>query len=632
MLRVFFRRPIFKNPRFVGFVWFATALVACLLKLPVGRTYNNFMIYRASFFHALELKDLYIYYPNEYHDRFLYGIPFTAIIAPFSLFSPYIGMLLWCLANSLLLYMAIRKLGLADWKQAFVIWVCLNELFTCVLMQQFNIAIAGMILFSFIFIERKQEFWAALMIVLGTMTKIYGIVGLAFLLFSKRRIAFLKGLIFWGIVLYVLPMLYTSPQYVASQYVKWYEVLLDKNVENLFTPYTNISLLGMVRKILGVNTYSDLWLVIPGLLLFIAPYFRINQYDNRRFRMHFLCSTLLFMVLFSSGTENSGYLGAMIAVCLWYIGTPTRKTTPGLNTVLFVFCFILTSLSPTDIFPCYIRKMYVIPYALKALPCVLIWFKIVWEQLTLDFSEPLHRPKTLPGKEEAIDLILPCYNPQEGWERLMIEKHAELVKMLKGRSLRFIVVNDASKRGFTKDAVGRLLEALPDTMIVSYDTNKGKGAAVRAGLSHSTSSITLYTDYDFPYETDSICRMVEWLESGYDVVIAVRNHTYYTHLSTRRKIMSYASRILNFTLLGLTHTDAQGGLKGFNQRGKSFLASTQVNRFLFDTEFIYKASQESDVLIKDMPADLRDNVHLPNMRRGVLAEELKNLFLIAWRG
>ena len=72
MLRVFFRRPIFKNPRFVGFVWFATALVACLLKLPVGRTYNNFMIYRASFFHALELKDLYIYYPVFIRDSF-YG-------------------------------------------------------------------------------------------------------------------------------------------------------------------------------------------------------------------------------------------------------------------------------------------------------------------------------------------------------------------------------------------------------------------------------------------------------------------------------------------------------------------------------------------------------------------------------
>ena len=53
------------------------------------------------------------------------------------------------------------------------------------------------------------------MIVLGTMTKIYGIVGLAFSAILKTPDRLLKGLIFWGIVLYVLPMLYTSPQYVA---------------------------------------------------------------------------------------------------------------------------------------------------------------------------------------------------------------------------------------------------------------------------------------------------------------------------------------------------------------------------------------------------------------------------------
>lgn len=388
MLKEFLKRPVFRNPGLVGFAWFATVVIACLLKLPAGKTYNNFMIYRASITHALAMKDLYAYYPEEYHDRFLYGIPFTAIVAPFSFCPPYIGMLLWCLANSLLLYLAIRKLGLSDRRQAFVIWICLNELFTCVLMQQFNIAIAGMLLLSFVFIERKQEFWAALMIVLGTMTKIYGVVGLAFLVFSKRRAVFLGGVVFWGIVLYLLPMLYTSPHYVAGQYLKWYDVLQDKSVENLFTPYTNISLLGMVRKISGVYTYSDLWLVVPGLCLFIAPYLRTRQYDSRQFRIHFLCSTLLFMVLFSTGTENSGYLGAMIAVCLWYAGTPTRTTTPVLNTALFVFCLVLTSLSPTDIFPRYVRKAYVIPYALKALPCALIWLKVVWEQLTSDFYKP----------------------------------------------------------------------------------------------------------------------------------------------------------------------------------------------------------------------------------------------------
>ena len=43
MLRVFFRRPIFKNPRFVGFVLVCDGPCRLLLlKLPVGRTYNNF--------------------------------------------------------------------------------------------------------------------------------------------------------------------------------------------------------------------------------------------------------------------------------------------------------------------------------------------------------------------------------------------------------------------------------------------------------------------------------------------------------------------------------------------------------------------------------------------------------------
>ena len=280
--------------------------------------------------------------------------------------------------------MAIRKLGLADWKQAFVIWVCLNELFTCVLMQQFNIAIAGMILFSFIFIERKQEFWAALMIVLGTMTKIYGIVGLAFLLFSKRRIAFLKGLIFWGIVLYVLPMLYTSPQYVASQYVKWYEVLLDKNVENLFTPYTNISLLGMVRKISGSVSYSDMYLIIGGLLLFGLPYLRISQYKYEAFRKTLLASVLMFVVLFSTGSESSTYIIAFIGVAIWYTAVPWKRST--LDIVLMVFAFILTSMSPSDLFPKYIRVHYVYPYALKALPCMLIWLKLTFEMCTRSYN------------------------------------------------------------------------------------------------------------------------------------------------------------------------------------------------------------------------------------------------------
>ena len=236
------------------------------------------------------------------------------------------------------------------------------------------------------------------------------------------------------------------------------------------------------------------------------------------------------------------------------------------------------------------------------------------------------------GKVESVDIILPCYNPYQGWEQTMIEQHKELENLMHDYEFRLIVVNDGSKRGFTKEAVERLKVALPDTIIVDNKNNQGKGGAVRDGLKYSDSKLTLYTDYDFPYQTESICRVIECLKAGYDVVIARRNRTYYSQLSTRRKLASHASRFLNFMLLGLTYTDTQGGLKGFNRKGKGFLASTRIKQFLFDTEFIYTASLDDTTYIKEVFVDLRNEVMLPDMKKGVFLNELKNLFMICWRG
>jgi hypothetical protein len=52
-----------------------------------------------------------------------------------------------------------------------------------------------------------------------------------------------------------------------------------------------------------------------------------------------------------------------------------------------VFVFILSSLSPSDLFPAFLRKQYVQPYALKALPVVLVWFQLCYEMLTRDYSK-----------------------------------------------------------------------------------------------------------------------------------------------------------------------------------------------------------------------------------------------------
>ena len=52
----------------------------------------------------------------------------------------------------------------------------------------------------------------------------------------------------------------------------------------MFSTGQNVSLLGIVRKISGLATYSDLYLIIPGIILFVLPYFRFSQYRNLNFR------------------------------------------------------------------------------------------------------------------------------------------------------------------------------------------------------------------------------------------------------------------------------------------------------------------------------------------------------------
>lgn len=371
-----------------------------LLILPVAamtKSSNNFMIFRQVFWHTIHQLPLYTAYPAEYADVNHYGIFFSTIVAPFALPPVWLGMLLWLIALSALLYIAIRNLPQAN--TLFIYWFCANELLTALYLQQFNIAIAASLLFSFIFIEKEKDVWAAFFIMLGTFVKLYSIAGLAFFFFSKHKTKFTISLAGWSVVFFVLPMLISSPDYVLGQYTDWLRVLSEKNQENMFALHQNISLLGMVRKISGIATYSDLWLIGPGIVLFLLPYLRFKQYANLAFRYFILASALLFIVLFSTGSESSGYITALIGVCIWYTAAPWKRNKWDLALVIFVF--IITSLSPTDIFPHFIRKAFIKPYALKALPCVMVWLQICYELCTRDFSESNSDKEKATTKEIA---------------------------------------------------------------------------------------------------------------------------------------------------------------------------------------------------------------------------------------
>jgi len=115
------------------------------------------------------------------------------------------------------------------------------------------------------------------------------------------------------------------------------------------------------------------------------PYLKISSYKKEKFQLLLLCSVLIFTVIFSSGSESPTYIIAFLGVAIWFVIQDRPRSNRVL--ILFIFALILTSFSPSDIIPKFLRENYIIPYALKALPCVLIWFSIVYEMIFFKQSE-----------------------------------------------------------------------------------------------------------------------------------------------------------------------------------------------------------------------------------------------------
>ncbi len=380
----FFSLPFFTNRVYILFLWMVVTLISSIKQL-LHFKYNNYQIFKGVYFHTIEKLPLYKEYPLEYFDHNHYGPVFSLVIAPFALLPDYLGLPLWALFNAGILIWAITQLPLKSTQISAVLWICLHEFLTTLLGLQFNPLMTAIILLSFVYIEKQKDFWSAMLIVLGVFIKLYGIVGLAFFFFSKNKIKFILSLFFWSIVFFTLPMMLSSPDYIIHTYREWYERLIIKNAENAgLDSYQDISLMGIVRRFFHDSTISNLPFLIGGVILFGLQYLRIKEYKEQSFRLMLLASVLIFTVIFSSGSESPTYIIAFVGVAIWFVIQP--KPISKFYIVLFVLAMVLTSLSPSDLMPKFLRDNYIRPFALKALPCVLIWFAIIFEMYRKKFK------------------------------------------------------------------------------------------------------------------------------------------------------------------------------------------------------------------------------------------------------
>lgn len=230
--------------------------------------------------------------------------------------------------------------------------------------------------------------------------------------------------------------------------------------------------------------------------------------------------------------------------------------------------------------------------------------------------------------QQPLHIIVPCYNPFEGWAEELAQHVSNLQQHLQQYQLEIVLVNDASQSGVSAQNIEYLQQHLPKFKYITYPENKGKGYALREGVKAVDDGLILYTDIDFPYEYESMEKVLKALEDGNDIAVGTRDEGYYENTPKKRKWISKIVRFVFKTVFGLPITDTQCGLKGFNLKGKKVFLNTTIQRFLFDMEFIALASKNKKVSMVPVYVELRKNVVFSRMNLKILSKEFWNFIKI----
>lgn len=336
-------------------------------------TYNNYIIFKQSFFHLIQGKDLYIEHLKDQWDLYKYSPTFALLFAPFSYLPDYIGLSLWNLLNALILFFAIQSLPLKDRSKNMLLWFVLLELLTSMQNTQSNALICGLIITAYSCLEHKRLFIAAMCISLAAFIKVYGGIAFILFLFYPDKVKFVLYSIFWMVLLAILPLLVLSPTALWAQYGSWLH-MMQWDQSNSY----GWSVMGWLHTWFGLNNIKN-QVMLAGLALFFLPLLRTGMYRYNLYRILFLATMLVWVIIFNHKAESPTYIIAVTGVGIWYFAQKRNA----IRTALLWFVLVFTCLSHTDLFPPAVRTQIVYPYFIKAFPCIVVWCIMMTEMILM---------------------------------------------------------------------------------------------------------------------------------------------------------------------------------------------------------------------------------------------------------
>lgn len=341
--------------------------------------YNNYIIFKQSFFHLLDGLNLYVHYPSEQYDLYKYSPFFALFFGIFAWMPDWLGLGLWNLLNVLVLVYAVGKLPVLSKKQQLLFGILLlQETITATINSQSNALIAGLLILAWVSLEKSNWWRAALFISLTVFIKLFGIVFFALFLFYPK---WWKGIIpvlsIMG-ALFFIPFLFDGFKTLQLQCNGYIDLLA--NDHGNFVKY---SVMGWLQAWFSMSPPKNL-LVLSGLIIqLVVTGLSLCWKHTITHRAILAASWLIWMVIFNHMAESATFVIAVAGVLLWFFYSPQPRW---LKMAILIPVMLFTCFGPSDIYPPKLRELIVVDWQLKVFPCILAWVICIVELIKYSIS------------------------------------------------------------------------------------------------------------------------------------------------------------------------------------------------------------------------------------------------------
>jgi putative flippase GtrA len=248
--------------------------------------------------------------------------------------------------------------------------------------------------------------------------------------------------------------------------------------------------------------------------------------------------------------------------------------------------------------------------ALAAALRLAMYRRLSHARVRTDQARRAERPE--PPGDVRFSVVIPAY--KEGAR--MAGTVRTLREALAAVEHEIVIVDDGSG-----DDTADVARAAGADQVIVQPRNRGKGAAVRAGMLAARGRTIAFTDADLAYPPAQLTRLLHEAESGWDMVVGSRRHVETTTLVRARRLRELSGRLFNlFTLLVLLgqYRDTQCGIKAFrSDAARRVFSASQVDGFAFDVELFHLAERYR-LSLKEVPVELA-NTDTSTVRVGVEA-------------